>query len=65
MPPDQLQVLVIEEEHAIKVSLRRRPRIPAVHRRLVIRQELNRHRPHRKAADATSSPAAPNRYKHP
>ena len=37
---------------------------PDVRRRLVIRQELNRHRPHRRAADATSSPAALNRYKH-
>ena len=32
--------------------------------RLVIRQELNRHRPHRKVAGATSSPTALNRYKH-
>jgi hypothetical protein len=57
MPPDQLQVIVFQEEHAIKVTLRRRPSIPAVRRRLVIRQELNRRKPHRKAADATSSPA--------
>jgi hypothetical protein len=28
MPLDQLQVIGVEEEHAIKVSLRRRPRIP-------------------------------------
>jgi hypothetical protein len=41
----------------------RRPRVPAVRRRLVIRQELNRHRPHRRGEPGSSHPQRPNRYK--
>jgi hypothetical protein len=59
----QLPVLVIEEEHPLQVRLRRRPRVPAVCRRLVIRQELNRHRPHRRGEPPPFSPAATKRYK--
>ena len=51
-------VIVIEEEHPLQVRLRRRPREPAVRRSLTIRQELHRHRPHRKAANTTTSPTA-------
>ena len=60
---DQLQVLVIEEEHPLQVRLRRRLREPPVRRRLIIRQELNRHRPHRKGEPGSSHPQQPNRNK--
>ena len=59
----QLPVLVIKEEHPLQVRLRRRPRVPAVRRRLVIRQELNRHRPHPRGEPGRSHPQPPNRYK--
>jgi hypothetical protein len=58
MPPDQLQVTAVQEEHTIKVRLRRASGIPSVPGRLVIRQELNRHGPHRKTANAIVSPVA-------
>jgi hypothetical protein len=60
---DQLQVLVIEEEHPIQVRLRRHLREPPVPRRLIIRQELNRHRPHRRGEPGSSHPQQPNRNK--
>jgi hypothetical protein len=60
---DQLQVLVIEEEHPLKVRLRRRGRVPPVRRRLIIRQELNRHNPYRRREPGSSHPQQPNRNK--
>ena len=43
---NEIHVLVIEEEHPLQVRLGRAPRVPAVGRRLIIRQELNRHKAH-------------------
>ncbi len=39
MPADQRPVIVVKEEHPLQVRLRRRSRVPAVRRRLIIRQE--------------------------
>jgi hypothetical protein len=55
---DKVHVRVIEEEHALQVSLRRAPRIPAVPSRLIICQELNRHRAHGNGATTPIPPEA-------
>ena len=50
----QRTVLVIEEEHPLQITLRHSPHVPAEGRRLIIRQELNRHTPQRRAHQHTS-----------
>jgi hypothetical protein len=45
MPADQRPVIVVKEERPLQVRLRRRSRVPAVRRRLIILQEFHRHRP--------------------
>ena len=53
-----VHVLVVEEEHPLQVRLRRRSRVPAVRRRLIIRQELNRHKAHGNGATTDTPPRA-------
>ena len=55
---NEIHVLVIQEEHPLQVRLRRIPRVPAVRRRLIIRQELNWHKTHRNGATTTLLPRA-------
>jgi hypothetical protein len=63
-PADQRPVLVVQEEHSLQIRLRRRPRIPAVRRRrIIIRQELHRHRPQSRARPPPTHPQRSNRYK--
>ena len=55
----QRPVLVIEEEHPLQVRLRRRPRVPAVRRGLIISQELHRHTPQSRADPPATHPQPP------
>jgi hypothetical protein len=55
---NEVHVLVIEEEHPLQVRLGRAPRVPAVGRRLIIRQELNRHKAHGNGATTDAPPRA-------
>jgi hypothetical protein len=54
--PDQRPVLVVEEEHPLQISLRRRPREPPVRRRLIISQELHRHSPQSRTDQSADHP---------
>ena len=44
-------------------QMRRRSRVQAVRRRLIIRQEFHRHRPHRRLASTSDRPQRSNCYK--
>jgi hypothetical protein len=58
---DQRPIFVIEEEHALQVSMRRHPRVPAVRHRLIISQELHRHTPQSRTDPPVTNAQPPNR----
>jgi hypothetical protein len=64
-PVHQRPVLVVEEENPVQVRLRRRVCVPAVRSRLIIGQELHRHRPQSRTNLPPGHPQRSNRYKIP